>query len=287
MLRFAALLAAVVSLLPFTTSAAVPDPAWLARLNQLRGAAGAGPVVDDPWRDGAAALHARYVVMTGQPGHGEDRSSPYWTPRGSTAGMLSLVDWFPTDVSETDLIDAWAAMPFHALAMFDPAMRNVGFARYDDPTRLIETAGDLFLGRGWGSRGPTDAPLYWPADGAGVDLGSAFVGEHPDPLISCGYQTGGLPILYARGLGRGAAHLDGYQLRRDGESIEACAFDTTTYHNPDSADQALGRGILAAYGAIVIIPREPLRPGSTYRVTLRVNGQPTGWEFSVGLPSRM
>ena len=63
--------------------------------------------------------------------------------------------------------------------------------------------------------------------------------------------------------------------------LESCILDETTYTNPDTYQQYLGKVILDARDAIVIIPRQPLTPGATYRVSITVNGQTHSWSFSV------
>jgi hypothetical protein len=43
----------------------------------------------------------------------------------------------------------------------------------------------------------------------------------------------------------------------------------------------LGRNILNARDAVVLIPRDPLTPGTRYTVSITVNGQTHAWSFTV------
>lgn len=261
-------------------------PAWLLRLNDLRAVGHLKGVAEDTWRDRAAKFHARYMVLAGEGGHAEDRHSPYWSPLGSTAGMLSLVEWFPTDVSDRELVNAFAAMPFHSLSMFDPSLETVGFASYRDSARQIQSAGDLFLGRGWGDRAPPGGPTLWPGRGSTVSLTQIFPYEHPNPLSDCrDYpQNAGLPIIYARGIATPPVHLVSAKLKRDGLPVETCAFDAASYTGNDASETAWGRAILSLYNAVIIVPRDPLQYGSSYRVEVIVDSltrdhQRTAWNF--------
>ena len=58
-------------------------------------------------------------------------------------------------------------------------------------------------------------------------------------------------------------------------------FDGSTYGNRDDGERRLGRSILASRGAIVMIPRNPLRSGATYRAAIDVDDQRIEWTFSV------
>ena len=58
-------------------------------------------------------------------------------------------------------------------------------------------------------------------------------------------------------------------------------FDETSYSHPDPGSQSLGRSILNSRDAIVLIPRLPLTPGTSYTVSLTVDGQTHTWTFGV------
>ena len=73
-------------------------------------------------------------------------------------------------------------------------------------------------------------------------------------------------------------------LTRDGVVVEHCRFDGTTYVNPEPAVQSIGRNVLAARGAVVLIPREPLSKGLSYAASLTADGATLSWSFTVDCP---
>jgi hypothetical protein len=76
--------------------------------------------------------------------------------------------------------------------------------------------------------------------------------------------------------------ISSYSLIRDGDTspIEACGIDANSYTNPDLPTQTTGRGLLHEYGALIIVPRNPLSIG-LYTVKLSANGSDYGWSFTV------
>jgi hypothetical protein len=83
------------------------------------------------------------------------------------------------------------------------------------------------------------------------------------------------------GTGSFTPSITAHQLLRDGTPVAHCVFDETTYTHPDSAQQSLGRAILNSRDAVVILPRDPLSPGSRYTVSITVNGGSYTWSFFV------
>ena len=63
--------------------------------------------------------------------------------------------------------------------------------------------------------------------------------------------------------------------------VPVCEIDGSNYTHPDPALQALGRIILAARGAVVLLPMDPLAIGN-YVVEITVNNQLYTWQFEVG-----
>ena len=71
-----------------------------------------------------------------------------------------------------------------------------------------------------------------------------------------------------------------HSFMRDGVPVEHCLFDETSYTNTDAAMQSLGRNVLGARDAIVVIARQPLQPG-TYAASITTGGETVAWSFVV------
>jgi hypothetical protein len=117
---------------------------------------------------------------------------------------------------------------------------------------------------------------------------SSFQGETPNPLQSCpGYTApAGLPVVVQYGAGDRTPQVTGHGLSTDGRPLEHCVFSETSYRNSDASQQELGRQILGMRDAVVLVPREPLRPTTTYRVSLTVDGRTDTWSFTVAPNAR-
>jgi hypothetical protein len=66
------------------------------------------------------------------------------------------------------------------------------------------------------------------------------------------------------------------------DAIEHCAFDARSYPNPDPVAQEYGRWMLRRSGAVVLIPRSPLRMGAQYLVSITAHGRTYAWKFRLG-----
>jgi uncharacterized protein YkwD len=272
---------------------------WLAVLNGYRASAHLAPVTDDPAFSNGDFQHARYItknyhdqISTGaglsREMHHEDPSKPWFTNEGATAGLASDVDemWDSSGSAKASwAIDNWMQGPFHRLSLLDPRLHRVGYGSYCEGgacAAALNVHGDS--DRRLTRPVPLAEPIKYPPDGATISTNS-FTAEWPDPLTSCpGYETpAGFPItlqlgmLVDPGISRYALTTHG------GASIEACAFNDSSYANPDSSNQSLGRDVLRNYGAIVIVPRHPLRPGQ-YGVVITAGDQSYTWSFTVIRP---
>ncbi len=271
-------------------NAAPTEPEWLARVNYYRAMVKLPPVTEEPALSDGDLKHARYLVENylgsgksgtelGGAAHQEDAFRPWYTPEGFNAAQSSDVAYGCTPFKAQDEIDGWVSGPFHRLSVMNPGLRSVGFGSY---TKEDCWAAALDVHLVAESR-PLSQPVEFPPDGATIPLLFAK-GEWPDPLTSCpGYTAPtGLPVTIAFGSGvdvRFSAH----SLTEGGRPIEYCAFDATTYKNPDSFAEDWGRNVLRGFGAAVLIPREPLRPGASYAVSMTVGGETYTWSFAVGL----
>jgi hypothetical protein len=258
-----------------------PSDSWLGRINYYRSLARVSPVAENGSLDAAATNHARYMVANGVVTHSEDPSNPRYTGSGAAAGEASDVSGFSWSVGDAQAIDTWMAAPFHAVAILDPGLRQVGYGSFHGGGP-VSTGTDLYFGAGRGAAGGASFPVMWPSDGSTISLHQVTSNEFPDPLSSCpGYGTSaGLPLLLLLGPGVGARVGD-HALTQNGRGVESCVVDAAGYVNSNASLQGLGRAILGEYGTIVIIPRQPLAAGSLYTVSVTADGHTYTWSFHV------
>jgi uncharacterized protein YkwD len=275
--------------------ATVSEP-WLARINFFRRLAKLGPIADDPTLSQGDFKHARYLVKNfaaeikrndtlGALMHTESPDKPWYTSEGLKAAQNSDVEqWYDTypgasRLRSIDAIDAWLRGPFHRLSILDPGLSEAGYGAYCENGVC---ASALELPQGRSVPGRLASPVMFPPQDAVMPFSRMINGEWPDPLASCpGYHwPAGLPITLQLGMFV-PTNLSAHALVLNGEPVEHCAFDARSYSNPNSADQDWGRKVLAGYGAIVLIPRAPLRRGATYAVSITAGGQSYNWSFTI------
>jgi len=229
-------------------------------------------------------LHAHYMVKNDVIQHTEDPSNPWYTPEGLAAAQSSnLAGHHNVNTSDKWAIDAWMQAPFHAVGILDPQLLQVGYGSYREANGGLQMGAGLDVIRGLGHIPPSvEFPIKWPSDGASVPL-TLHWGEYPSPLTSCpGYSSpSGLPIILQIGPGNLTPNVTSHLFMQGSTPLEHCVFDETSYSNPDSSQQSLGRGILDSRDAIILIPRNPLTPGASYTVSITVSGKTHTWSFSV------
>jgi uncharacterized protein YkwD len=267
-----------------TPSPTPPGPEWLAYVNDYRAMAALPPVTENPDWSYGNWLHGRYVVKNDLLTHSEDPSNPWYSAEGSAAGESSnLAGHSAVDPSDEWAIDTWMQSPFHAVGMLDPQLLQAGYGSYREADGGLQMAAGLDVLRGLGALAPgVSFPVKWPSDGTAVPLTSHW-SAYPSPLTSCpGYTTpSGLPIILQLGAGELAPDVTGSSFRQGGTPLDHCVFSELTYTNPDPGQQSLGRNILAARDAVVLVPRDPLIPGAGYTASITADGQTHSWSFTV------
>lgn len=266
-----------------TTRAESGSP-WLDRVNFFRAMAALPPVTENPALSGAVLEHVRYMVSQGEVTHAQKAGDPWATPAGAAAAAASNLAGSPNPFEpESWAVDMWMQAPFHALGILDPALRSVGFGIHRAPGGRLQTAAGLDVLRGRGTP-PASLiyPVVWPANGWTVPI-ATHVAEYPSPLTSCGgYQAPtGLPLIVQLGSDERPSRVTASWFAEGTRKLDHCIFDGGSYENRDAPQQRLGRRILAAHNAIVVIPRRPLRPGARYRAVIEVNGRRIDWTFGV------
>lgn len=274
---------------------------WLTVLNGYRTRLKMPAVGEDPALSRGCLAHAKYLMTNyrqmmakgRQPGvlfHHEDESKPGYSPEGLKAAQASDVVYQPRikmteDQLMAQAIEWWISGPFHRPQLLSPELMQAGFGQYCQGVGCVsalDSTSDSALALPGGS--PLAEPIEVPPDGATVKA-PGFGGEWPDPISSCpGYSAVAPAITLQLGMHVpakiGEASLAQTTGAAAGTKVATCAYDSESYVNPDAGTQAHGREILRSFGEVVMMVRDPLAGGETYRVAMTVNGKPYTWSFT-------
>ena len=292
-------LAHVVAETPGVASSSV---SWLDSLNDYRARVDVPPVKEDPVLSRGCLAHARYLMtnyrqMLGEghlPGalfHFEDKSKPGYSFEGLKAAQASDVVYQPRSTSSqaelmAEAIEWWLSGPFHRPELVSPDLKRAGFGQYCQGKgciSVLNTISDSVLAPPGGRL--LARPIEVPPDGATVKL-PTFGGEWPNPVSSCrGYAQSAQAITIQLGTHVAAKLGDASLTQTTGDAkgtrVATCVYDSDSYTNPDSGGQAKGREVLEGFGEVVMMVRDPLIAGETYRVAMTVNGKSYTWSFTV------
>ena len=216
------------------------------------------------------------------------------------------------NLSGAEFVDRVMTMPFSGLIPMVPQFSIVGLGAYCEPGQCaIVIPGRYALAkpirialydgpasdRMWNpnlglipmEKGRLRTPVEFPPDGATVSLQS-FAGEdYPDPLSACpGYKAPtGAPISLQLGEGYGpdgSLEVSSAVVTRDGAELDTCLITAKSYVGRNTEQTEYGKAGLERLGAAVILPRDPLAPG-TYKVALKESDQLYQWTFTVAAPA--
>ncbi|GMQ77642.1 MAG: hypothetical protein BMS9Abin02_0130 [Anaerolineae bacterium] len=264
----------------------VPGPGWLSYINQFRTASNLEPLTpEEEWSEGAR-LHSRYMVLNDYVGHYENPENQWYTSSGAAAAKSSNVfvtSWL--DSPDETAIDFWMVAPFHAVSILDPQLKKSGFGSYREDSGYWKMAATLDVLRGRDTLPDgTSFPILYPPAGGQTQLLRYYGGEFPDPLASCpNYEAPtGLPIIIQLGPGDIIPEVLDHSVESNGQILESCLFDETSYVNENVGHQSSARLILNNRDAVVIIPRAPLTPGKSYTVRLTTINKAISWSFQTG-----
>jgi colicin import membrane protein len=271
---------------------------WLARVNAYRAAIGSPPVVELSSETPSLLAHAQYLVATGATGHTEDPSQPAYSAAGAHGGSVSDVLTSSQPMSEAAVVDQFINAPFHAFALLDPQLSAISFASF---TNTSSTSGneyaallDVIDGQS-GGRFLGSGQALWPSPGSVVTALTAS-DEWPNPTSSC--PGGAIPAAgqgtpiwamlnqFPSGLLQAPAHttVTGASLMATGPggaaSIPVCLVTQDNWHGDDPTADTTGRTWLQLVDGAIIVPLQPLTPGTTYDATLTgPSGQLANWSF--------
>jgi hypothetical protein len=266
---------------------------WLLRLNYYRTRAGVAALAEDASLQAAEVSHSRYLVVNYstdiQGGrvpshhavHDEKPSKQWYSREGAIAAQQSDIwEGCGTQIpTQTEAIDAWIAGPFHRVSLLSSRIQAAAYGSYQQTGEcwalgLRLTPKTTFVPY-------TEPPVEFPSDGSEVPLTQLPSGESPSLLTSCpGYAyPSGLPITIQFGYGV-IPKITRTAINLNDQPVEHCLVEANSYENPDAEAKASGRGALKSFGAVVLVPRQPLSAASKYTVNIVADGHPYDWQFS-------
>lgn len=218
----------------------------------------------------ACRLHNRYMRATGEFGHSERRSSPYYSRSGARAAGTSVI-------ARPSLLPsvAWGDTVYHRLAMLQPRLRSAG---YDGSSgyACMQVLTGVSNARAARAGGPRLYP--WPADGS-TGHAPVFAGyESPDPLADApGASQLGTPITVS---------VNGpwtyWQLVRSQVTAAALLSDSGASVPVSASDMNSPNGAFLQ-GGFALMPRQALAPFTwyTFSASGRLHYRGRTWDFSI------
>ncbi len=254
----------------------------LAKVNACRVRAGLNPVTLDDALSRACVKHARYLVINegnkaldGLNAHDEDLKLPGASEEGRDAGLKS--DITIGDFDPLDAVDSWMATLYHRVPILEPNLERVGFACVRGRRQGWVTVLNVGAGR---AKGPRPFPVYYPADNQlDVPLSFPSSGEVPNPIPDDKTGKAGYPITASFPPKMAPVNAIG-KLTDSQEKELPCWFSS-----PDKLANPKYRPERQS-ATVCLIPKEPLKPNSTFHVFLQ--GQLDGkawekkWKFTTG-----
>lgn len=240
-------------------------------LNAMRTASGLPAVrkFKAGWNRGCR-LHNRYMRATGEFGHSERRSSPYYSRAGARAANASVI------VQPSMLPSAaWGDTVYHRLAMLQPRLRSAGFDG-SSGFACMQVLTGVSNARAARARGPRLYP--WPVNGSSGHA-PVFAGyEFPDPLADApGASRLGTPITVS---------VNGpwtyWQLVRSRVTAASLRSDSGASVPVSASDMNSPNGVFLQ-GGFALLPRQALAPFTwyTFSVSGRLHYRGSGWSFSI------
>ena len=239
-------------------SAALEEQAALAAVNRYRRVAGVPVMERDARLAAAAQKHADYLAANPAQAEGNAHYQPPGTPGyfGETPGNRAryfaydggTAEVINFEVRAEEAVAGWIDTLYHRIPLIHPGMRDFGYG-------VASAAGHRVNVALLGPNERQDRVVQWPAPGETVPpLWDGL--ETPDPLAVHPGVTGpvGYPITLTFGNAPRELRLIRWSLKGPDGEVAALPFDPVRDRNLSDT--------------VALIPREPLRTGASYTVTL-------------------
>lgn len=240
----------------------------LGRVNAYRKDAGLNPVTLDADLSRACLGHAQYLVKNlksfSPPNlnvHEEDPKLPGYSAAGHKAAQNSVI---ALGGDPLEAVDGWMGTLFHRLPILDPDLRKigVGYARAKEGWfTLMDTAS----GKG------TDQVVIFPVDGQ-KNVALEFVGpEYPNPIPREGEgKPAGFPITASFPQSVLVQNVTASLKDAGGKEVAAWLSSPEKPSVPGGYQR----------NTLCLIPKSPLQPNTTYRVTFTAKLNEKDWQRS-------
>lgn len=274
--RLAAVSATLVALASVATPAAAggSNPAVDA-LNQLRADAGMPAVqhADVVGTDELADHLADIDELTHTPDPDQVSNAAV---RAGSRSVLHGASRSGADVGR--LVTELVAAPFHRFELMHPALRAVSVGTGHDTTGTIRTTVAIDTRTHRRDSSTRDA-WAWPAHGQTVTDGSWDGREWPPPSSHCDADGPvGTAITLVRHDDRPVEHVT---VTAAGRPVDVCVMTSDQYEHDDEHTADRATGLMAAYGAVVVLPSTPL-PDGPVDVAVTDDTLTYRWGFTVG-----
>jgi hypothetical protein len=294
MTRYVCLAGAVLPFFLVALSASMADPPGnlldparkqaIDRLNACRKAAGVPAVTFSADKNAGCEAHARCLGRNYRPNqpltidpHDEDPKLPGFSEEGRRAARASAVyiSCGPKESlpSPADAVEAWMATFYHRVALLNPATREVGLAALRPGDEVAVFVLDF------GNRPPANREvILYPGNGQeGLPL--EFAGqESPNPVPKdAGDRPPGFPVTITFPAGRIVRDVVATLEEDKGRAVPAWVSSPEEPAPPGERHQG---------DTVCLIPKAPLRPETTYKVSARAKvggeGWSRSWRFTTG-----
>jgi uncharacterized protein YkwD len=250
------------------------DTKLIAAINDLRRQAGRKPVVHDPNLSKGCVAHARYLARnaanasTWKVADSETPTLPGFSSLGREAGRKAL----NANQDPLAAIEKWAGDAVASQRLLNPNLQRigVGYAKnaQQEWASVLDCASGMTIDRNWVVIYPVDGekhvPLYFPGN------------EIPDPLPDTTEKLAGYPITVTFAPQTRVRDVHAELKEKTGLLLSVWLSSPEKPANPRHAN--------VQGNTICLIAKKPLRPGTTYTVSVQatVSGQDWSrtWSFT-------